>query len=151
MAIDYARLFDRVKIYAGPSGFGDNFKETIDNQTLHGNSILSCEIDDSDNQARLQDAGETFKSTIDSSLDTYLAELDTYLTSEGRDEAQSSGQTSQSVAEDIVTFMTRDNETVLDNTSGNSQTVDTAGDCGFNTFIQTQLTRTDTLTLHCPT
>jgi len=151
MAIDYARLFDRIKIYSGPSGFGDNFKETIDNQTLHGNSVLSGEIEDSDNQARLEDTGATFKSTIDSSLDTYLAELDTYLTSEGRDEAQSSGQTAQAVAEEIVTFMTRDSETVLENVIGNQQTVDTAGDGAINTFTQTQFTRNDTLTLTCTT
>ena len=151
MAIDYARLFDRIKIYSGPSGFGDNFKETIDNQTLHGNSVLSGEIDDSDNMARLEDAGATFKSTIDSSLDTYLAELDTYLNTEGRDEAQSSGQTAQAVAEEIVTFMTRDNESVLDNVLGNTQVVDTAGDGSIGTFTQTQFTRNDTLTLTCTT
>jgi len=149
MAIDYIRLFDRIKVYAGPFGFGANFKATIDNQTLNGNTVLCDEIEDSDNMARLQTIGDVFKRSIDSSISSYGNELDRYLTSEGRDEAQSSGQTSQDVAEDIVTFMNRDAQDVLTNNLANVQVVDTAGDGTVNTFTQNQLARNDIITLTC--
>ncbi len=151
MSIDYTRLFDRIKVYAGPSGFGASFKTTVDNQTLHGNDVLHEEIEDSDNMARLDEVGATFKSSIDSSLDSYLGNLDTYLTTEGRDEAQSSGQDAQDVAQDVKDFMIRDSETVLTNIISNSQVVDTEGDGAINTFTQTQLTRNDTITFTCTT
>jgi len=151
MSIQYDRLFDRIKIYAGPSGFGANFKTTVDNQTLNGNQVLHEEIEDSDNMARLEDVGATFKSSINSSLASYTAELDVYLRTEGRDEAQSSGQTPLDVATDIVTFMTRDSEDVLTNIIANTQVIDTDGDGTINTFTQTQLARNDTLTFTCTT
>lgn len=151
MSINYNRLFDRIRVYAGPFGFGENFKATIDNQTLAGNDVLCDEILDSDNMARLHDLGETFKSSIDSSILSYGAELDQYLRTEGRDEAQSSGQTPKDVATDIVTFMIRDSQTVLTNILGNTQDIDSAGDGTINTFTQTQITRNDTITLTCTT
>jgi len=151
MSVDYVRLFDRIKVYAGPFGFTKSFKATIDNQTLTGNDVLCDEIVDSDNMARLDRVGSTFKRSIDSSLSSYGAELDVYLRTEGRDEIQSSGQTPLAIATDLVSFMTRDSQDVLTNIIGNTQEIDSAGDGTINTFTQTQVTRNDTITLTCTT
>ena len=147
MSINYDKLFSNFGMYAGMGRIGRDFKTKLDVILLHHSTMLSREVDDSELLRDIIDLDLNFKNEIDTQVAGYVALLENYLLSEGRDDAHSSSQTATAVIADIILNMTRDGESVAQNTVGNSVVYDRAGYGAMITLTQTQMTRNDTITL----
>ena len=151
MAIDYDALFDRIKLFAGAASFNNTFKAQLDVIMLNGSSVLFREVEDNDNLADLVRLTLRFKDNVDGFTSDYAGLHSEYLLTEGRDEAQSGGQTDTAVVDDIISAMIRDSQSVTQNIIASTTVFDRAGDGTITTFTQNQLARNDTLTLTCTT
>lgn len=151
MAVDYSRFFGIVKLYTGSISIYKGFKTTRDVVLLHEQDILSSDVDDANENRDLINQDISGKNGFFSQQDAYGSLLGQYLTTDGRNEIQSSSSTSETIAADLVQFMTRDSETVLTNIISNSITYSRSGDGVVSTFTQGQMTRNDVITLSCTT
>jgi hypothetical protein len=153
MALNYTSLFGMIRLYARAD------QEIAGNETA-AKALKVAQIDAVDTLAsadysdHLNDLLTTDKAYI-SGLGSYRSQfkrkLDSFLVGKGRDLAQSANTAAASIVSDISTFMTRDAQSVLQNTVGNTIAYSRSGDGTVATLTQNQFTRADVITLSCTT
>lgn len=148
MAINYTTFFDITKTYA--KAYQDTLGNITDIETIKEYAV--SKLVDADQSVQLTSALNALNVWIGNetgSGNTFgLNQLGDYLLNDGKQELQSTSNTSAAVAADLVTFMTRDAQTVLENGIGQSEVRSAVGD-GVVTLTQDQQTKNDVLTLSC--
>jgi hypothetical protein len=153
MALNYTSLFGMLRLYCRAD------QEIAGNETS-AKALKVAQIDavdtlgSSDYSDYLNDLLSTDKAMI-SGLASFRSQFkrrsDSFLVGKGRDLAQSSNTAAADIVADISTFMTRDAQTVKQNTIGNSIAYSRSGDGVVSTLTQNQFTRNDVITLSCVT
>jgi len=150
MAVEWDDFFDIVKLYAAMYKKTIDFNYSVDQGTLNAMDTLRSDVDTSDELRQLIVEGDGYKSMNDTKKANYVALLNQYLVGDGAIAIQSSDTTATNVAGDVVTFMTRDSETVLSNNISEAITYSRSGD-GTAAVVTNQQARTDTITCTCTT
>ena len=153
MAVDYTTFFDIAKLYCSPYRKMANHSADIDSSISDAvNKIDIIGTDDySDELADILDEHHETQTSDTSFQADYKRLQSNFLQGDGKNIIQSSETVADDIAADLVTYMTRDSESVLTNTIGNSISYSRAGDGTVSTFTQNQITRNDTITLTCTT
>lgn len=145
MAIIYNDFFDVAKTYA------EAYKKTLLNK---GEIDVIVEyaiskLTDAEDSTRLQgtlqttDQWKANETSFGSALGN--SQMSAFMTNQGKLTIQSTGNSGAAVAADLVSFMDRDAQTVLENAIGESSVVTGSGD-GAATVAQSQQTKNDTIT-----
>jgi hypothetical protein len=153
MALNYTNLFAMLRLYCRADQKLAGHDTDVDTLILH--QITSVDsLNDVDYYQYLNDLLATDKSWL-SNISSFRAQIkrrcDTFLTGEGKNVAQSTNTVAASIVSDISTFMTRDSQTVKQNTLGNSIAYSRSGNGTVSTITQNQFTRNDVITLTCIT
>jgi len=151
MAVDYDKFFDIAKIYGSAHVKTNNNILDIDASILHAMNAFKGISAQSDELRVAMAIYEGWASAELKFQNNFGNQLSKYLETDGNDVIQSAETLASSVASDLVLFMVRDSQTVLTNTISNNITYSRAGDGVVNTFIQSQQTQPDVITLSCIT
>jgi len=149
MSVDYTKFFNIVKLYAKPyldelanKVAIDAIKTTalsrltaLDETTLLADAIKQYDVW----KANEDKAGVALGST----------ELSKYLVGNGRLEIGSVNTSATNIVADLITFMDRDAQNVLENGIGFATTVNSFVGDGDATLAQTQQTKNDTIICNC--
>jgi len=151
MAIDYETFFDITKVFASSNKKTVDHNTDIDLTILHAMETMK---DSATNANELEDLLGNYRKWESKNV-SYGSRFEslygTWLSGDGRDIIGSASTTTTNIATDLESYMSRDAETVLTNTIGNSIAYSRAGDGVVSTLTQDYLTRNDVITLICTT
>lgn len=153
MAVSYSEFFEMFRLIASPWRKMDSWDADIESSEDDAINKVDILQDASyyDDLRNLLGDHASVKASLTSYQSAYEAQGNAFLEGDGADLIQSSNTTADAIAADLVTVMTRDSQTCLENTISYGVAYSRSGDGVVSTFTQTQKTRDDTITLTCTT